>query len=100
MNKHIVLKHPVFLVFCRGLIKGHAQNEDVFIGEAMTSKMFMDQETGIGLDLAAQIIQQEPSQRYRVFLFKVNLIKIQKINRTEAELKIKIGIFTKFCPVI
>jgi hypothetical protein len=31
----------------------------VFIGEAMTSKMFMDQETGIGLDLAAQIIQQE-----------------------------------------
>jgi hypothetical protein len=43
----------------RGLIKGHAQNEDVFIGEAMTSKMFMDQETGIGLDLAAQIIQQE-----------------------------------------
>ena len=42
----------------RGLIKGHAQNEDVFIGEAMTSKMFMDQKTGVGLDLAAQIIQQ------------------------------------------
>ena len=32
----------------RGLIKGHAQTEDVFIGEAMTSKMFMDAETGIG----------------------------------------------------
>lgn len=42
----------------RGLIKGHAQNEDVFIGEAMTSKMFMDKKTGVGLDLAAQIIQQ------------------------------------------
>ena len=42
----------------RGLIKGHAQNEDVFIGEAMTSKMFMDKDTGVGLDLAAQIIQQ------------------------------------------
>ena len=42
----------------RGLIKGHAQNEDVFIGEAMTSKMFMDKNTGVGLDLAAQIIQQ------------------------------------------
>jgi len=42
----------------RGLIKGHAQNEDVFIGEAMTSKMFMDKQTGVGLDLAAQIIQQ------------------------------------------
>ena len=42
----------------RGLIKGHAQNEDIFIGEAMTSKMFMDPETGVGLDLAAQIIQQ------------------------------------------
>ena len=42
----------------RGLIKGHAQNEDVFIGEAMTSKMFMDSKTGVGLDLAAQIIQQ------------------------------------------
>ena len=42
----------------RGLIKGHAQNEDVFIGEAMTSKMFMDRKTGVGLDLAAQIIQQ------------------------------------------
>ena len=42
----------------RGLIKGHAQNEDVFIGEAMTSKMFMDEATGVGLDLAAQIIQQ------------------------------------------
>ena len=42
----------------RGLIKGHAQNEDVFIGEAMTSKMFMDEKTGVGLDLAAQIIQQ------------------------------------------
>ena len=42
----------------RGLIKGHAQAEDVFIGEAMTSKMFMDADTGVGLDLAAQIIQQ------------------------------------------
>ena len=42
----------------RGLIKGHAQNEDVFIGSAMTSKMFMDPDTGVGLDLAAQIIQQ------------------------------------------
>ena len=42
----------------RGLIKGHAQAEDVFIGEAMTSKMFMDKDTGVGLDLAAQIIQQ------------------------------------------
>ena len=69
MNKHIVLKHPVFLVFCRGLIKGHAQNEDVFIGEAMTSKMFMDQETGIGLDLAAQIIQQEPRISIILFFF-------------------------------
>jgi hypothetical protein len=39
----------------------------VFIGEAMTSKMFMDQETGIGLDLAAQIIQQEP--RISIILF-------------------------------
>jgi hypothetical protein len=53
------LSSYIFLQFFRGLIKGHAQNEDVFIGEAMTSKMFMDQETGIGLDLAAQIIQQE-----------------------------------------
>ena len=42
----------------RGLIKGHAQNDDVFIGAAMTSKMFMNPETGVGLDLAAQIIQQ------------------------------------------
>jgi hypothetical protein len=77
INKHLVFLY--FFAICRGLIKGHAQNEDVFIGEAMTSKMFMDQETGIGLDLAAQIIQQEPhNAALSCFLPEVNLLKIQK----------------------
>ncbi|XP_042860058.1 uncharacterized protein LOC122245949 isoform X3 [Penaeus japonicus] len=40
-----------------GLITAHAQNEDTAISEAMTNKMFGDERTGVGLDLAAQIIQ-------------------------------------------
>ncbi|ROT73076.1 Peroxidasin-like protein [Penaeus vannamei] len=40
-----------------GLITAHAQNEDTAISEAMTNKMFGDSRTGVGLDLAAQIIQ-------------------------------------------
>ena len=43
----------------RGLIKTHAQAEDVHVPEEMTNKMFMDNEDyGFGLDLVAQIIQQ------------------------------------------
>ncbi|XP_066966367.1 uncharacterized protein [Macrobrachium rosenbergii] len=40
-----------------GLITAHAQNEDPAISDAMTNKMFEDSRTGVGLDLAAQIIQ-------------------------------------------
>ena len=65
-----------YFFLIRGLIKGHAQNEDVFIGEAMTSKMFMDQETGIGLDLAAQILQQEGHQLAHCEDFKQEILSI------------------------
>ncbi|XP_071514131.1 uncharacterized protein [Panulirus ornatus] len=41
-----------------GMISAHAQNEDPAISDAMTNKMFEDPKTGVGLDLAAQIIQQ------------------------------------------
>ncbi|KAG7159967.1 Chorion peroxidase-like 3 [Homarus americanus] len=41
-----------------GLVSAHAQNEDPAISDAMTNKMFEDSKTGVGLDLAAQIIQQ------------------------------------------
>ncbi|XP_050705444.1 thyroid peroxidase-like [Eriocheir sinensis] len=41
-----------------GMVSSHAQNEDMAISEAMTSKMFEDAKTGVGLDLAAQILQQ------------------------------------------
>ena len=43
----------------RGLIKNHAQAEDIHVGAEMTNKMFVDKKTnGFGLDLVAQIIQQ------------------------------------------
>ncbi|KAK4296820.1 hypothetical protein Pmani_030713 [Petrolisthes manimaculis] len=41
-----------------GLVNAHSQNEDPAISESMTNKMFEDSKTGVGLDLAAQIIQQ------------------------------------------
>ncbi|XP_050707361.1 peroxidase-like protein 3 isoform X4 [Eriocheir sinensis] len=40
------------------MVSSHAQNEDMAISEAMTSKMFEDAKTGVSLDLAAQILQQ------------------------------------------
>ncbi len=42
----------------RGMIKSHAQAEDVHVVGDMTNKMFMNTTTGMGLDLVAQIIQQ------------------------------------------
>ncbi|XP_063852971.1 uncharacterized protein LOC135095795 isoform X2 [Scylla paramamosain] len=42
----------------KGLISSHAQNEDTAISDSMTNKMFEDEKTGVGLDLAAQILQQ------------------------------------------
>ena len=43
----------------RGLIKNHAQAEDIHVGAEMTNKMFVESKTnGFGLDLVAQIIQQ------------------------------------------
>jgi len=42
----------------RGLIKSHAQAEDVHVAGEMTNKMFMNDTSGLGLDLVAQIIQQ------------------------------------------
>nr|XP_045625957.1 uncharacterized protein LOC123775117 isoform X1 [Procambarus clarkii] len=41
-----------------GMISAHAQNEDTSMADAVTNKMFADLSTGVGLDLAAQIIQQ------------------------------------------
>ncbi|CAG0880270.1 unnamed protein product [Cyprideis torosa] len=42
----------------RGLLDTRAQTEDPFISSSMTNHLFFDPVTGIGLDLAAQIIQQ------------------------------------------
>ncbi|CAG7820997.1 unnamed protein product [Allacma fusca] len=42
----------------RGMLRGKAQSEDQFINQVMTNKMFVDPSTGVGLDLAAQLIQQ------------------------------------------
>ncbi|CAG0882057.1 unnamed protein product [Darwinula stevensoni] len=42
----------------QGMLDAHAQTEDSHIAESMTNHLFYDPETGVGLDLAAQIIQQ------------------------------------------
>ncbi|RXG73264.1 Chorion peroxidase [Armadillidium vulgare] len=41
-----------------GMIRSHAQNEDTSIVESVTNRMFQDSKSKIGLDLAAQVIQQ------------------------------------------
>ncbi|XP_045123660.1 uncharacterized protein LOC123511596 isoform X2 [Portunus trituberculatus] len=51
-------EHDKFDQVLKGLISSHAQNEDTAISESMTNKMFEDEKTGVGLDLAAQILQQ------------------------------------------
>ncbi|XP_050709012.1 heme peroxidase 2-like isoform X23 [Eriocheir sinensis] len=51
-------KRGKFDEILEGMVSSHAQNEDMAISEAMTSKMFEDAKTGVGLDLAAQILQQ------------------------------------------
>ena len=39
----------------RGMIKSHAQSEDVHVIGDMTNKMFMNSSSGMGLDLVSQV---------------------------------------------
>ena len=40
----------------RGMIKSHAQSEDVHVIGDMTNKMFMNSSSGMGLDLVSQVL--------------------------------------------
>ena len=42
----------------RGMIKSHAQSEDVHVIGDMTNKMFMNSSSGMGLDLVSQVDKQ------------------------------------------
>ena len=44
----------------RGMIKSHAQSEDVHVIGDMTNKMFMNSSSGMGLDLVSQVHGTSP----------------------------------------
>ena len=44
----------------RGMIRSHAQSEDVHVIGDMTNKMFMNSSSGMGLDLVSQVRREGP----------------------------------------
>ncbi|OXA60413.1 Peroxidasin [Folsomia candida] len=64
----------------RGLLRGKAQSEDQFINDVMTNRMFEDPDTGLGLDLAAQLIQQGRDHGIPGYVFYRELCGLGKVS--------------------